>query len=75
MQNVDDHNTEIMDAKLRQVLVDLCENERRHHAAMMTRRFEILALEIDRRRLSGSEAAELLRNTADTLSNQAQGID
>lgn len=73
MQNIDEHNTEI-NSSLRQLLTELRQEECRGQVYVMAARFEILALEIKRRRLSCTDAAELLINTAEILLNEAREI-
>ncbi|WP_074013399.1 DUF2732 family protein [Candidatus Sodalis sp. SoCistrobi] len=74
MQNIDKHNTE-NEIPIYRLLSELRKEGLRCQSYVMAAWLEGLALDISRRRLSGSEAAELLRNTADTLLYQAQGID
>lgn len=74
MQNIDVHNTEI-NPSLHQLFIEARQEERRDHTYLMAMRLENWALDISRRRLGSSEAAELLRNAAETLLNQAQAID
>ncbi|WP_406706314.1 DUF2732 family protein [Sodalis sp.] len=74
MQNIDVHNTEI-NPSIHQLFIAARQEGRRDHAYLMAMQLENWALDISRRRLGSSEAAELLRNAAEILLNQAQDVD
>ncbi|HED3136715.1 DUF2732 family protein [Citrobacter farmeri] len=60
------------DAGLNQLLTDARMEERRGRADVFAAHLEKLAVHITRGKLNGTEAAELLRNAAETIQNEAQ---
>lgn len=62
------------DAGLNQMLTDARMEERRARAAAMAARLDSLACHITSRQLNHVEAAELLRNAAENIQNEAQEI-
>ncbi|ELT3495201.1 DUF2732 family protein [Citrobacter freundii] len=62
------------DAGLNLMLTEARMEERRGRADVFAAHLEKLAAHITREKLNGTEAAELLRNAADTIQNEAQEI-
>ncbi|HHJ4351731.1 DUF2732 family protein [Citrobacter braakii] len=62
------------DAGLNQLLTDARMEERRGRADVFAAHLEKLAVHITRSKLNGTEAAELLRNAAENIQNEAQEI-
>ncbi|MBL5901119.1 DUF2732 domain-containing protein [Lelliottia amnigena] len=62
------------DAGLNQLLAEARMEERRGRADVFAAHLEKLAVHITRGKLSGTEAAELLRNAAETIQNEAQEV-
>ncbi|HHQ6009567.1 TPA: DUF2732 family protein [Enterobacter hormaechei subsp. steigerwaltii] len=76
MRNIETRSTKTGpdDAGLNQLLTDARMEERRGRADVFAAHLEKLAVHITRDRLNGIEAAELLRNAAETIQNEAQEI-
>ncbi|EUM11640.1 DUF2732 domain-containing protein [Enterobacter ludwigii] len=66
--------TEPDDAGLNLMLTTARMEERRGRADVFAAHLEKLAVHITRGKLNGTEAAELLRNAAETIQNEAQEI-
>lgn len=62
------------DAGLNQLLTDARMEEHRGRADVFAAHLEKLAVHITRSKLNGTEAAELLRNAAENIQNEAQEI-
>ncbi|SXF47901.1 putative prophage protein [Klebsiella variicola] len=76
MRNIEIRNTKIGpdDAGLNLLLTEARKEERRGRADVFAAHLEKLAVHITRGKLNGTEAAELLRNAAETIQNEAQEI-
>ncbi|OPW92334.1 DUF2732 family protein [Citrobacter sp. A316] len=62
------------DAGLNQLLTDARMEERRGRADVFAAHLEKLAVHITLGKLNGTQAAELLRNAAETIQSEAQEI-
>ena len=74
MRNIDVHKTKTDAAGISLLLTEARMQERRGRADVMAARLEKLAVHITRRQLNGAEAAELLRQEAEKMQNEAQEI-
>ncbi|MGV4050123.1 DUF2732 family protein [Citrobacter freundii] len=76
MRNIEPRSTKTGpdDAGLNQMLTDARIEERWGRADVFAAHLEKLAVHITRGKLNCTEAAELLRNAAETIQNEAQEI-
>ncbi len=76
MRNIETRTTKTGpdDAGLNQLLTDARMEERRGRADVFAAHLEKLAVHITRGKLNGTQAAELLRNAAETIQSEAQEI-
>ncbi|NBJ29622.1 DUF2732 domain-containing protein [Citrobacter sp. DNRA3] len=76
MRNIETRTTKTGpdDAGLNLMLTEARMEERRGRADVFAAHLEKLAVRITRGKLNGTEAAELLRNAAETIQNEAQEI-
>ncbi|MBZ7461303.1 DUF2732 domain-containing protein [Klebsiella michiganensis] len=76
MRNIETRNTKIGpdDAGLNLLLTEARKEERRGRADVFAARLDTLAVRINSRQLNHAEAAELLREEAVKIQNEAQEI-